>query len=51
MIEFKINTGHDHYNNKPLYQVSGITNDYIGEWTDCISSAVKELRELINTNK
>ena len=46
--QFKLFEGFDHYNNKPLYQVIGINNDYEGEWHTNEKDALNELNELNN---
>lgn len=38
--------GYDHYNQKPLYQVLGKNNDYVGEWHDDRKDAEEELEDL-----
>ena len=43
-MKYKIIAGKDHFNNKPLYQVVGIKNDYIGEWNATQKEALKELK-------
>ncbi len=45
-LKYKVFEGHDHYNNKPLYQVSGVNNDYVGEWHKKERDAKKELADL-----
>ena len=44
--EYYIFEGVDHYKNKPIYQVVGRENDYVGEWHDKRKDAEKELKEL-----
>lgn len=46
MNTFKIFEGHDHFNNKPLYQVMGVNNHYSGEWHEDRGESKKELHEL-----
>ena len=47
---FKIFQGYDHYNNKPLYQLQGIKNDYVGMWHETKEEVMKEFHDnkLIN---
>jgi len=47
---YKIVKGQDHYNNKPLFQVVGIENDYVGEWHSTMASAQNELKSM-NSSK
>jgi len=44
---FKIFEGYDHFNNKPIYNVRGINNQYFGEWCETLQEAQTELKELI----
>lgn len=44
--DYYISEGHDHKNNKPLYQVNGRDNDYVGEWHTLKTDAEKELKSL-----
>lgn len=44
--KFKIVQGHDWYNDKPIYQVLGVNNDYCGEWHTEESDAMRELSDL-----
>jgi hypothetical protein len=45
---FKIFTGYDHLNAKPLYQIIGINNDYCGEWNETRDEAHEEIKNLLN---
>jgi hypothetical protein len=45
---FKIFEGYNHFKRKPLFQVIGVNNEYIGEWTTARSEAETELKELKN---
>jgi hypothetical protein len=47
-IDYKIFEGYDHYNQKPLYRVEGIKNDYVGEWHKVDFKAFAELVELVS---
>ena len=47
---YKIVKGNDHYNNKPLFKVVGIDNDYDGEWHSTMASAQNELKSM-NSSK
>jgi hypothetical protein len=40
---YKVVEGFDHYNDKPLYHVTGVNNDYVGEWHTSKASAKREL--------
>lgn len=42
-LKYKVSTGHDHKNDKPLYQVIGVNNEYNGEWHTDKGDAEKEL--------
>ena len=44
--KFKLFEGVDHFNNKPLYQINGINNDYTGEWHTTKESLCDELNAL-----
>ena len=44
--KYKIVEGNDHYNNKPLFQVVGIENDYVGEWHSTMTEAQNELNSM-----
>jgi hypothetical protein len=44
---YRIVEGWDHYSNKPLYHVTGITNDYVGEWHTLKRDAQAELKGLL----
>ena len=44
--KYKLFEGLDHYNNKPLFQVMGINNEYVGEWHTNKNDALKELNQL-----
>ena len=41
---YRIFEGKDHFNNKPLYQVIGVNNDYGGEFHTSKASAQRELK-------
>jgi len=45
--QYKIFEGFDHFNNKPIYQVIGVNNEYVGEWYHSKSVAVNEMYELV----
>ena len=47
VLNYRISEGYDHKNNYPLYHVSGIDNEYVGEWHTKKSDAKKELDSLI----
>ena len=42
--KYRIFEGKDHFNNKPLYQVIGVNNDYGGEFHTSKASAQRELK-------
>ena len=44
--KYKIFEGVDHFKNKPLYQINGINNDYVGEWHTNKKSLNNELKTL-----
>jgi hypothetical protein len=44
--KFKIIEGFDHFNQTPLYQVSGINNEYVGEWSTDHEESKTELNNL-----
>ena len=44
--KFYIFHGVDHLNNLPLYQLSGINNDYVGEWHYTKESVYNEFNNL-----
>ena len=44
--KYKIFEGIDHFKNKPLYQINGINNDYVGEWHTNKKSLNNELKTL-----
>ncbi|MDD3875414.1 MAG: hypothetical protein PHT69_02220 [Bacteroidales bacterium] len=48
---YTIFEGYDHYNQKPLFQVVGKNNDYVGEWHDDRKDAEEELEDLIHQMK
>jgi len=31
-VTYRVSEGFDHYNQKPLFQLVGVNNDYVGEW-------------------
>ena len=43
---FKIVKGFDHFNNKELFQLVGVTNEYTGEWHTTKEAAENELKNL-----
>lgn len=49
--KYKIFEGVDHFNNKPLYRINGINNDYIGEWHATKESLCDELNASLNQRK
>jgi hypothetical protein len=48
-FKYKIFEGYDHYKGRPLYQVTGVNNDYVGEWHTLKKDAQAELRGLTKT--
>lgn len=44
--EYYIFEGTDFFNNRPVFQVLGRTNDYVGEWHKNIENAETEMMEL-----
>jgi CRISPR/Cas system-associated endoribonuclease Cas2 len=48
---YKVVGGFDHYKGTPLYQVSGVNNDYVGEWHTTEVSARKELKRLADRSR
>ena len=49
--EYYIFHGYDHFTDKPLYKVSGRTNEYVGEWHTKLEDAEKELEALITKKR
>lgn len=46
VMTYRVSEGKDHKNNKPLFQVIGIDNEYVGEWHTDRGDAKKELKDL-----
>jgi hypothetical protein len=47
--QYKVIQGFDHHNSKPLWQVVGIDNEFIGEWHTHLPSASHELSRTIRS--
>jgi len=45
-MNYKIVNGWDWFNSCPLFQVTGINNDYVGEWHKIRSDAENEMSGL-----
>lgn len=48
---YKIYEGFDHRRGKPLYQVVGVNNDYVGEWHTSKASAQRELKATLEEDR
>jgi hypothetical protein len=46
-MKYMISEGFDHFNQKPLFRVAGLDNDYCGEWHDSKQEAEAELNGLV----
>lgn len=45
-FKFKIFEGYNHLKQKPIYQVIGENNEYVGEWHESKAEAEKELKQM-----
>lgn len=45
-MKYKISSDWDYFNDKPLYRVLGVDNEYVGEWGSNLSCVEKELSDL-----
>ncbi len=48
---YKVVEGFDHRKGKPIYQVVGVNNDYVGEWHTSKASAQRELKATLEEDR